>query len=544
MLQNFGEYMITSIVNYSQKHPYISLVITLIGIFFYQSLNLFWGFELADSGFHLTAFENVFDAPDSVSYNFSYYLTNVIGGAFMKFFPGLGVLGFRVVGVLFINISLTLIFLCLKNELPVIHILIGAALVVLCNVPSQHSFNNGICSCFFYVCFSLLIYKGIIRNSVFLVFLGGILVGVNIFTRIPNVLAVGLIVVVLFHKWITERKCFLCWNAAFMFFAGVVSGIICMFLLIHALGHEIAFRESIVGLLTERPSSYHSHSLFILMMAQFYTYFCAIVYATSFFAVFYVNEKLINHFWVRILFITISAFVIFYHVYLNYAFNPLWALCFVGCLICLNKGGGLALLGSLAFYMLIVEILGSDSAYNHGSLPAMLAAPISSYVIINRKNLIFILITGLAIVVKVIKQGNYFDYGPLTEKRYAINAVESSHIWTTKERADIVNKSLPQIRSYVHPQDTLLVYGAAPMLNYLTHTRPAGGVCWPGPDGFFVKPFVSPPKMLIQKKPMFINQTSSKLGFETCSSYINDYMREHPYRVVFENEYYILLLTE
>ena len=82
------------------------------------------------------------------------------------------------------------------------------------------------------------------------------------------------------------------------------------------------------------------------------------------------------------------------------------------------------------------------------------------------------------------------------------------------------------------------------MLNYLTHTRPAGGVCWPGPDGFFVKPFVSPPKMLIQKKPMFINQTSSKLGFETCSSYINDYMREHPYRVVFENEYYILLLPE
>ena len=536
--------MIASIVNYSQKHPYISLLITLIGIFLYQSLNLFWGFELADSGYHLTAFENVFDAPDSVSDNFTFYLTNVIGGAIMKYFPEIGVFGFRVVGVVFVNLSLILIFLCLKNELPVIHILIGSVLVVLCYIPTPYSFNNGICSCFFYVCFSLLIYKGIIRNSLLLIFLGGVLVGVNIFSRIPNVLAIGLIVVILFHRWITEKGCLWDWKAASMFLVGVVSGILCVFLLIHVLGHEIAFREGVGGLFMERPSSYQSHTFFVLIIAQLYTYFCAIIYAASFFAVFYVNEKLINHFWTRILFITVSAFVIFYHVYLNFAFNPLWALCFVGCLICLYKGGSIALLGSLAFYMLIVEILGSDSAYNHGSLPAMLAAPISSYVIINRRNLIFVLITGLAIVAKVIKQGNYFDYGSLVEKRYALYAVECSHIWTSKERADIVNKSLPQIRSYVHPQDTLLVYGSAPMLNYLTHTRPAGGVCWPGPDGFFIKPFVSPPKMLIQKKPIFINQSSSKLGFETCSSYINEYMREHPYRVVFENEYFLLLLPE
>ena len=105
--------MIASIVNYSQKHPYISLLITLIGIFLYQSLNLFWGFELADSGYHLTAFENVFDAPDSVSDNFTFYLTNVIGGAIMKYFPEIGVFGFRVVGVVFVNLSLILIFLCL-----------------------------------------------------------------------------------------------------------------------------------------------------------------------------------------------------------------------------------------------------------------------------------------------------------------------------------------------------------------------------------------------------------------------------------------------
>ena len=123
--------MTTKVVEFLQKNPFVSFSLTLIGIILYQCLNLFWGFELADSGFHLTAFDNIFDAPDSVSYNFMYYLTNVIGGGIMKLLPNIGILGFRVVGAALVDIALLLIFCSLRKDIPVVHLLIGVVLVVV-----------------------------------------------------------------------------------------------------------------------------------------------------------------------------------------------------------------------------------------------------------------------------------------------------------------------------------------------------------------------------------------------------------------------------
>ena len=144
--------MIRKIVDYVQYNPFVSLFVTFVGILLYQCIDLFWGFEILDSGFHLTAFDNIFDAPDSISYNFMYYLTNVIGGGMLKLFPNLGILGFRMVGAVMVDIALILIFCVLRKDIPVIHLLIGAVLVVVCYNKVPYSLNNGICTCFFYVC--------------------------------------------------------------------------------------------------------------------------------------------------------------------------------------------------------------------------------------------------------------------------------------------------------------------------------------------------------------------------------------------------------
>ena len=220
-----------------QSNPFKSISLTLILILCYQSLNIFWGFELLDSGFHLTAFDNVFDAPDSVSYNFMYYLTNLIGGAFMNMFPNLGVVGFRIVGALFIDCSIFLIFMCLRNDIPIIHLLIGGILVVMSYIQIPYLFNNGICTCFFYVCALLLLYKGLVNKWGLFIILSGIFVGINIFSRIPNLLAVGLVLIILLHNYIEGSNQKLDRNSSLLFLLGVTSGIIIMLMLIKSLGH-------------------------------------------------------------------------------------------------------------------------------------------------------------------------------------------------------------------------------------------------------------------------------------------------------------------
>lgn len=537
--------MITKIVNFTQERPFISCFITMIGILLYQSLNLFWGFELLDSGFHLTAFENIFDAPDSVSYNFMYYLTNVVGGVIMNLFPMIGVLGFRVVGALFIDLSILLIFICLRKEIPVIHLLLGSILVVVCYFW-PYSFNNGILSCFLYVCAILILYRGLARESAVLVILSGTIVGINIFSRIPNVLGIGLIFVILCRRWIEERTDNPDWGSVLRFLFGVIIGVVSSFLLIFLLGHLSAFKEAIDVLLLKGTSSSDGHSLWKIVWTQIYFYLTAVVFMALFFAVSHFNQNIRNKAW-YILFVSVACFIIFYHVYLNLyltkGYEPLWALCVAGCIIGFKKKGSFALLASLALFMLIVEILGSGSGNNHGSLPALLAAPIASYNIINRKNYIFVVVACMALFMKLLKQGNYFDFGPLSQKQYFVNVEECSMIRTTKERAEVMNNTLPVLRQYVHPEDTLLVYGSAPMMNYLTHTRPAGGMCWPG-EGFFVKPFETAPKILIHKFGDFAEPALQTRGIPTGNQMIDSYMQRHQYKIVWENTCFILLFPQ
>ena len=535
--------MIVKIINFTRDYPFYSLGSVFLFVLIFQFLNIFYGIEILDSGFHLTAFDNVFDAPDSVSYNFMYYLTNVIGGVIMKIFPTIGVVGFRIVGALFVDCSILLIFLSLRKEIPIIHLLIGGLLVVISYIQIPYSFNNGICSCFFYVCALLALYKGIVNNKVLLILLSGVIVGVNIFSRIPNVLAVGLVLITLFHRYIENGKQNCDWRFSLFFALGVLIGIILIAIVIVLLGHQHAFMEALNILFQKGTSSSDTHSAVSLIWVQMYFYLNAVLPAALIFSILYISKLIEERSLWKALFVGLASLTIFYHVYLNQGNEPLWSMCVVGCLMSLCRRGSLALLASLALFMLIVEILGSNSGYNHGSLPALLAAPVASFTIINRKCLYYIAIVCIALVIKVVKQGNFFDYGPVYMKKYSIYVRECSLIKTTEVRAETMNGSLPSIKRFIHPKDTLLVYGSAPMLNYLTHTRPAGGMCWPG-NGLFVKPFETAPKILIHKFEDFSEPTLQTRGVPTGNQMLDSYMQEHQYQIVWENPYFILLFPK
>ena len=56
--------------------------------------------------------------------------------------------------------------------------------------------------------------------------------------------------------------------------------------------------------------------------------------------------------------------------------------------------------------------------------------------------------------------GVYFDGGPLFEKRYSIQNDRVKHIYTSRERAQILNDLLIGIKPYIKQGDHLFAYGS------------------------------------------------------------------------------------
>ena len=77
---------------FEQMHErfFFVLVVLLQLVFIFQGLNF------TDSGFAAVFYQRIFSDPSSVQYNFTYWLTGIIGGGWLQLFPGLGLLGLRI----------------------------------------------------------------------------------------------------------------------------------------------------------------------------------------------------------------------------------------------------------------------------------------------------------------------------------------------------------------------------------------------------------------------------------------------------------------
>lgn len=364
--------IMNQIYTYINRHPWISLEMVIISLFGFQLLNIIYGFDMYDTGFHLIAYQNIFDAPDSISYNFMYYLSNILGGAFLKLYPEMGIIEFRVVGALFVLATIFFIFVTLKDEIPVIHLLLGSILVIVGYVRLPYIFKDGILSCCLYAVAIITLYKGIVCKHNILIVLGGLFVGVNIFTRLPNVLGIGVVFVILLYQ-----KYYLCqsklnWKDAAFFVLGIIIGIMAIFIMMTMFGHLGIFKRSIAAVFSLAGGN-GTHSLLWMMKIHFASYLTTIIPLLVFYALaqieIVVNKK--KSFLLKSSFYIVMALSVSLYIYeTSYVYNIIFGFFALGCIVCIIKQrNNIGLFAGLALYMLIVEIYGSDWSVNHGSLP-------------------------------------------------------------------------------------------------------------------------------------------------------------------------------
>jgi len=445
-----------------------------------------FGVDLCDTGYYLTFFGNIFKAPASVEYNFMYYLSGAAGGAIDALLPEGGKwMAMRVAGVLCNVGCMAILAWAFRRILPATAVILGFLMVVASLVQFPYTFNNDLMSALLWVAALALTYRGLTGCRWQHLLLAGIIVGMNTFTRIPNVLAVGLVVMPFIAHFYNKRPWRDCWRQCGIMLLGIFAGTVAVIGMMMALGHWEIFRQNMTDLLGVATGSSgeasHNAGGLIMEMLGFYKQ-CLIVgiKAYGLWWAFWAIRRYVSDFLLRPLaWLVVAAMVIFFMWHQSHIMHPLWVMCVAGLVWVIYREEDRAVAAWLGLFMLLVFPLGSDGATNNGGIIAWMAAPVAALLWLRRENVIFPLAFIAVGLLQTLTVGAYFDGGHLWHKTATVNDSRAALIRTTPERARIINETLPELKQFIAEGDTLLCYGSIPMMNHLTRTVPAIGCSWP-----------------------------------------------------------------
>ena len=473
----------------SQRRPWATFLVGIAMCALVGLGGVFWGFDIADSGFYLTFYDQFYKAPGTVSYNFMYYMSGVLGGALQEAFPTMGIVGMRFAGLALCLLAATVLFVAWRrvdSSAGALETATGALLVTLAFLPPLYTLSYDLFTVIFYCVAIALLLMGCHKGNRWLLALGGMALTLNAFSRVPNVLSVLLLAAVV----VDARRRGLAWRQAvarcMWVLAGAAFMVAVVVMVMRRMGHWQLMMDNIADLraIASDDSGTTSHTTGQLLMTQARFYgallWCAVKLGVCTllldFALACREQRALR--WTM----AVAAVALWcFFTWRMRPLQPLWLMTAVACVAVFRKQkGATATLALMGLIMLVVMPLGSDGAYNNGAVIAWGAAPVAGLWWLATKRRRILLVAFLVVCLgRLVFGGSYFDAGPLTGKTATIHSPRAAHVLTTPERAAIVNDLLDGIAPYIHEGDTLMAYGSLPTINYLTGTRPFLGCSWP-----------------------------------------------------------------
>ena len=210
-----------------------------------QVLLTFQGFDLSDEGFLAILYRQVFHDPESVSYNFLFWLTGIIGGTWEHFLPGLGIWGLRLFGALVNTATLIAAYQLLRPYISKSSLRLSLFLVITCLNNDIKIVNYNTLSSLNFVLIASLVHGGLVKGRGISLFLAGMLLTANVFIRIPNILQFGICAIILGYGWITTGQFNRAIKQIAILLAGGITAFLLLYLVMKQIGHWPIFTDSI-----------------------------------------------------------------------------------------------------------------------------------------------------------------------------------------------------------------------------------------------------------------------------------------------------------
>ncbi len=568
-------------------------------VIFVQIIFIFQGLDFADSGFAADFYRRIFSDPSSVQYNFMYWFTGIIGGSWLKLFPGLGLIGLRIAGIICTTLTFWITYNLLKKYLHTGPLRLALFLIILFLATAIREINYDDITALFFMCTVWFLFSGLTREKRYMLFLAGAFISLNMFSRLPNILGLILILAIWFSGYLNRIpiKQILIQSLLFILGFGVMS--VLLFGWMKSMHHDVYFLNSLK--LTRQMGSAidNSHGLYS-MLKLYIVHFgeavsISIVVIVALWSSAAAWRKLKTDLPASIPFLSIlkwgiliilTAICIYrakkdpdfwFYLFLFYAGTSL----ITGFLIITgHQPKNLRLLTAIGCIMLLVMPFGSNFVLmSVGKYAIWIIVPITIDYMLNIRSLSSRVVVSensqhsyeqvidtkhmnglryatiyltLIYILSVTYFYPYFDRSNRALMHFEVHNEHVKGIYTTESRAKVINELLTQTALYIKPEDYVLAYDCIPMFYYLTETKPYMHNSWPWLyDNATFKEELFKSLRETHICPVVIMQKRSTIGNNWPDNYsenytfrpqaladMNDFLKINQYSQVWENDFF------
>ena len=497
-------------------------------LFCYQTMVIFQGIDLADTGFYGTFYQQIFNDPQSVTYCFMFWLSGIIGGLFIKILPFAGLFGLRMLWVFVFTIIIIITYRFLKNYVSPGYLQISLFLLTLNlnNDPKEFYYNNF--SSLLYVITAILLFNGLKNKQPFALFGSGVIISLNMFNRFPNLLGVGLALAIIYYGYLEKETVKTIVNNILIFLAGFIFTILIVLLVMELLGHLQIYLDALkilagIGKLpVQVKPNQDFYSISKMLKTIIHHWVVAVIMAAllilSVLSFYFLENKFkrlipksnILFSILKIIVIAGAAILIVKGVITNLTVLYLiTGMCLIigSAMIIYDSDREVKLLLFIGIFILLVHPMGSSEGIETVEIYSLwIAFPIvadriiaaTSGTVFTFKNNIkpirishFMQDNQLAEARKIIVALTIFaslfytydyphsDMENRAAMRYSVDNKHMRGIFTTKERAEEINELLAASSKFVKPNDRVLAYDCVPIFHFMTETIPYTRNPWP-----------------------------------------------------------------
>jgi len=587
-------------------YNYKFLVFLLIA---FPLLTVWQGLDFTDTGFALANAQLIFHSPSSILYGggggFSgYWLTNIIGGLWLLLFGNpFGAIGFKVASILVEYSTIFFAFLILRSYFSQEKVLLG---LLFSEIFIDHSYwiSYDILSALSFVVAAYFLIEGMVKKQDLWIFLSGFVLGIGTFIRISNILGLSLIICIFAHNYWKKIELGKSVKSALFFITGAVVSSILMFGVMIGIGQFHLYFSSIADLFVhsaENPSSTHSFSYLIRLFIENHIIVAALaigaivgfILILKSYSLAQERFPLLSNFFLAGIFVAGLALSLgswglpyFYanYIYCVYLIYGLLGVMLLKNIIFADPKRNLSLVSLIALLILVIIPLGSNNGVYETHLGMWIAMPIGIIFLTefngcdltcdlqigthlqkidfslqkNKSRTLFsvILIVFFTFSLITAFQMTYRDSRDRLAMVYSVNQTHLSDVFTTKDRAVVVQQLVDALPHYVKKDDYVIAFGNIPMIYYLTQTRPYLDNPWPetfAPDQFsehLNQSFADKPSLpvivLANYDTRSIDWPTDKhpiedKNYSLCMAILEKFVTAHSYRVGWTNDFFTIL---
>lgn len=489
----------------------------LLALLLYPMLMLWQGLDITDTGFSAANYTLFFNHYESISSASALWLTMFIGASVESLFGAhIGLIAHKLSDLFLTYIDFFIIYRLLNRYFNTNAILTGLLVAAITLTPTLHLFSYQPATFTFYLIAIYFLYFGLIENKLHYLFFGSFFLGLNFFIRLPNLLGIGLYGMLFINYFLQKRSLTLkdLFFQSSLFFLGYAVGFASILALMEHIGHLhyfISDMERVYNLLFHgaKGDSHSGNSLFAQLIDELAKILniClnVVLIIVSVLLTLNSSEKNSKRYKFQYLAMAILWFFFLYLLLqtgdkiLYYLYGTVISILLYSLYDHYKKRAyDLIVLTLFALSLIFLGVLGSNTGFAYAiyHLPLALVLSIAYILSTNFSNQIIIFkrtvfinpshINFMKYSVISLYSLAFFNYGfhyiyrdkARNHLVHTINHPRLIGIYTSKERASILEDAINNLEKYVKKDDILLSYDSTPMIYYITQTIPMLNTTW------------------------------------------------------------------